>query len=93
MSIESDLRAEALVRDNYRCVWCACDPTYEQPSGQRLEMAHILPKGSGGKNVIENVIMLCRPCHDQHDGRAPRRLYDQRLLMKGYVAALYGYPL
>jgi len=86
MSVESVLRSEALERDNHRCVWCG-----DRWQGDRLEMAHIVPKGSGGQNVIENVLCLCPSHHDMHDGREARKLHEYRLLMLDYVAVLYGY--
>ncbi len=86
MSVESELRAETLERDNHRCVWCG-----DRYLGDRLEMAHIVPKGSGGKNVISNTISLCRFHHDMHDGREARSLHEYRVLMRDYIAARYGY--
>ena len=86
MSVESDLRVQALERDGYRCVWCG-----DRWTGGRLEMAHIVPKGSGGKNVIANVLSLCPSHHNMHDGREQRSLHEYRILMSDYIAVLYGY--
>ena len=84
MSVESELRVQALERDGYVCVWPGCHATW------RLEMAHLLPKGSGGKNVIGNVAMMCKYHHAMHDGREPRKLREYRLLMIDYIAVRYG---
>jgi hypothetical protein len=54
-------------------------------------MAHIVPLGSGGKDVIEGVVMLCRFHHDMHDGRQQRSLWEYRQLMLAYVALKNGY--
>lgn len=79
------LRAEAVARDG-GCMW---PPSCDLPG--RLEMAHIIPKGSGGSDTINNVVMLCKYHHDLHDGREQRRLREYRLLLQGYVWERYGY--
>ncbi len=75
MSVRSMLRAEAIIRAGYRCEWPDCDQ-------QRwLEMSHVIPLGSGGKDVLSKVWILCKPCHDHYDGRAPFRRREMRLLV------------
>lgn len=86
MSIKSELRAEAMERDHGQCQWPNCG------RGRLLEMAHIIPSGSGGKDHIENVVMLCKYHHDMHDGREQRKLREYRLLLLGYVTEKHGYP-
>jgi len=86
MSIESELRFEAIQRDR-GCVW----PPSPCTLGGRLEMAHIIPKGSGGTNTIDNVCMLCKYHHDLHDGREQRSLREYRQLLRQYIANLHGY--
>ena len=75
MSRRSELRGEALIRANYRCEWPDCG---EQ---RWLEMSHIIPLGSGGKDESDNVWMLCKPHHDLYDGRSPFRRRELRLLV------------
>lgn len=75
MSVMSDIRVEALEWANYRCEWPHCERT------QWLETAHIIPKGSGGADTLENVWILCKPCHDLYDGRSPFKRREMRLLV------------
>ncbi len=75
MSVRSELRAEAIIRADYRCEWPDCD---EQ---MRLEMSHIIPLGSGGKDELSNVWMLDKYHHDLYDGRAPFKRREMRLLV------------
>ena len=75
MSIRSELRAEALIRANHKCEWPSCDET------RWLEMSHIIPLGSGGKDELDGVWILCKPCHDLYDGRAPFKRRELRVLV------------
>lgn len=75
MSVRSMLRAEAIIRADYRCEWPQCG---EQ---RWLEMSHIIPIGSGGEDVLSNVWMLCRPCHNHYDGRSPFKRRELRVLV------------
>ncbi|MFQ5518247.1 MAG: HNH endonuclease [Acidimicrobiia bacterium] len=61
------LREEVFARDGWHCVWPGCD--YDQA----LELAHLEPKGMGGRtsvNRVDNLICLCRFHHDLIDGRS-----------------------
>ena len=79
----SELREEALERDGYRCVWPGCQ------SRDDLEMAHLEPKGMGGRpsvNVIDNVAILCRRHHSLLDGRSHYGLKRELLyLLEAYL--------
>ncbi len=75
MSVRSELRAEALIRADYRCEWPDCSET------RWLEMSHIIPLGSGGGDELSNVWILDKPHHDLYDGRSPFRRRELRLLV------------
>jgi len=75
MSVRSMLRAEAIIRADYRCEWPECGET------RWLEMSHIIPLGSGGKDELSNVWMLDRFHHDLYDGRSPFKRRELRLLV------------
>ncbi len=91
MSIRSELRDAAMERAGGRCEWPGCGTATDWTWLGGLEMSHIIPMGSGGKDTIENVWMLCKYHHDMHDGRVPRKLREYRLLALAYVAVKYGY--
>jgi predicted restriction endonuclease len=86
----SDLRAEAMQRDGFRCAWPTCNI-----EASWLEMAHIWPTGMGGnpsRDRIENVWMLCKYHHDLFDGRVPQKQREYRALAAAYVSILHRYP-
>lgn len=85
MSVRSELRAAAMERALFGCEW----PPAHHPIG-RLEMAHVIPLGSGGRDEISNVWMLCKYHHDMYDGREKRSLGEQRRLVQAYLSLLRG---
>ena len=54
------------------CEYCHASP-YRHP----LDTHHIKTRGAGGDDVRENLIVLCRSCHD----RAQRRTIPTRQLI------------
>jgi predicted restriction endonuclease len=80
MSVRSELRAEAIIRADYRCEWPGCDMP-ASPTRGPLEMSHIIPLGSGGEDTLENVWMLDRFHHDLYDGRSPFKRRELRVLV------------
>ena len=56
--IPNRLRMAVRMRDRC-CVVPGCDSTF------RLEIDHIVPVASGGQTGIDNLVLLCRPHHDQ----------------------------
>ena len=58
--ISPAVRAAVLERDDHQCRQCS--------TGEDLTMHHIKPLKDGGENVADNLIALCRACHDEeHD--------------------------
>lgn len=49
-------REAVLMRDRGRCQACGCLP--DPP-----EIDHIVPRGKGGSDDLENLRVLCGPCH------------------------------
>jgi len=54
--VAPDLRERVFLRDGYVCQWCMAP-------GGRLDPHHILPRGRGGKDELDNLISLHRQCH------------------------------
>lgn len=52
------------------------------------DVAHIWGSGSGGRlstYTVDNLVGLCRPCHDAYDGRV---LQARQLLLRRLMAAV-----
>jgi len=66
--------------------WCLYGPSRKVPCLGMLGVHHITTKGSGGSDVPENLITLCKKHHDMaHNARITKQdLYD-------ILARLYGY--
>lgn len=51
-------------REKVRGLPCrVCD----NPSADRVDPAHVIPRGIGGRGTPEEVVPLCRPHHDAYD--------------------------
>jgi len=55
--MDSDLRLLIMERDWNKCVVCEGRKT--------LEIHHIVPRSEGGGDNSENLITLCKKCHDE----------------------------
>ena len=65
LAIGSDVKRIVYERDGGVCVWC----------GRRgFPEAHFISRSKGGLGVEENILTLCRGCHDHfdHGGRTER---------------------
>ncbi|THE63308.1 HNH endonuclease [Salinadaptatus halalkaliphilus] len=51
-----ELRRATLRRDGYACTRCGADD-------RTLQAHHVVPRGAGGPDELENLLTLCRPCH------------------------------
>ncbi len=60
------LKIIVFARENYTCQGCGV-------AGVMLELHHRIPEAEGGANQPDNLLALCRPCHDRAHGRAERR--------------------
>jgi 5-methylcytosine-specific restriction endonuclease McrA len=57
-TIPDSLRLAVYKRDGYLCQYC-------KVPGGRLDPHHILPRGRGGRDTLDNLMSLHRLCHDQ----------------------------
>ena len=53
------LRKQAFERDNYSCKKCKI----QDKTTRNLEVHHIIPLVSEGKDELDNLITLCSDCH------------------------------
>ena len=63
--MDNKLRAKVLERDRFRCRGCTTG------SG---ELHHIVFRSHGGQDTEDNLITLCRGCHDQAHGKKRAKL-------------------
>jgi len=58
-------RRKALERDNYECQFCGISEEQHQTDNERgLEAHHIIKERRGGKDHPDNLITVCRDCHN-----------------------------
>jgi len=53
-------------------------------------MAHIIPRSHGGLGVEQNVVGLCRECHDLFDHGRPEERKEKRRQIDEYMNYKYG---
>ncbi len=53
---------KALLRHVRRCEWCG---VVADRTPWPLDPHHIKSRGAGGGDTLDNLVVLCRPCHDQ----------------------------
>ena len=59
------LRTSCFVRDKFRCQDCDryVSPFAPEWADSRAHMAHIVGRGAGGSDTLENVVTKCQACH------------------------------
>lgn len=61
--LDENLRIATLMRDGYTCTQCG-------GRNARLDAHHIIYREHGGKDTLDNLITLCKSCHDKvHKGK------------------------
>ena len=53
--IDRKTRREVYRRDGWRCALC--------DSTQYIQIHHVVPRGKGGPQTMQNMITLCADCH------------------------------
>lgn len=69
--LDENVRKAVILRDGCRCKECG-------KSGSVLEVHHIKPRRLNGSNTLDNLITLCRECHQKTEGKEEQ--YVQRYL-------------
>ena len=66
-------------RDNGRCIFCGA---------MGLPEAHIIPRSHGGLGCEENIVTVCRRCHDELDNSIKRKdmLQKAAAYLKGFYS-------
>ncbi len=60
-----ELSDKCKVRDNYTCKFCG--------SKVNLQAHHIVSKANGGRDVLSNLITVCKDCHAKKHNHMQRK--------------------
>ncbi len=60
--LDENIRKAVILRDGCKCKECG-------KSGSALEVHHIRPRRLNGSNTLDNLITLCRECHQKTEGK------------------------
>lgn len=77
--IPERIRRRVRERDGSCCILCG-RPWW-------LQTAHYIGRAQGGLGIPQNLVTLCRECHDKYDNRDYRKEYGQ--LIHDYLKSWY----
>ena len=72
--LDENIRKAIILRDGCKCMECG-------KANCRLEVHHIKPRRLNGSNTIDNLITLCKKCHQKTEGK-------EELFMNKYFSLL-----
>lgn len=79
--ISKSVKDKVWERDNHRCIVCGC--CFANPE------AHVISRSRGGLGIEENVVTLCRSCHQNLD-QSPKEIRDKYTkLVLDYIKSKY----
>lgn len=62
--LQESTRQEVLKRDNRRCRFCGVtEQQHKDEHGRSLDIHHVIPRSADGSNHPENLIPVCKSCH------------------------------
>ena len=64
LAISKEVKETVYKRDRGRCILCGA---------VGLPEAHYIPRSKGGLGIEQNIVTLCRPCHDKLDNTTERK--------------------
>ena len=70
LAITKTVKEAVYKRDCGQCVLCG------KPG---LPEAHYIPRSQGGLGIEQNIVTLCRPCHDKMDSTTARESLLRRV--------------
>ena len=70
-AIRPEVKKRVEERDGHACIFC------QKPG--RGE-AHVIPRSHGGLGIEQNLVTVCRPCHDLMDNTLSRSDYQQKAI-------------
>ena len=63
-AISKKTKLRVYERDKGRCIYCGAPG---------LPEAHYIPRSHGGLGIEQNIVTVCRPCHDKMDNSTDRQ--------------------
>lgn len=79
LAISAKVKARVWERDSGCCIICG--------STNAAPEAHYIARSQGGLGIEENIVTLCRPCHDNFDFGANREVFGG--VIRGYLQEHY----
>ena len=70
LAISKEVKEAVYKRDRGRCILCGA---------VGLPEAHYIPRSKGGLGIEQNIVTLCRPCHDLMDNTTARESLLRRV--------------
>ena len=83
LDIPPEVKERVWWRDSRQCVYCGRYGAYVFPD------AHYIPRSKGGLGIEENVLTLCRMCHDRYDNGDILERQTMKLRFKEYLSVWY----
>lgn len=77
-AIPMKVKKAVYIRDGCCCIFCHRNGFPE---------AHYISRSRGGLGIVENIVTLCRPCHERLDQSSEREELLKRV--KEYLDTLY----
>lgn len=78
-SIPPKVKRKVYDRDDGKCIFCG---------RFGLPEAHIVPRSHGGLGIEQNIVTVCRECHDRMDNSTDREWMIRQA--KEYMVQMYG---
>ena len=79
-AIQRNVKQRVWERDGGRCVLCGQTNAFPD--------AHVIARSQGGLGVEQNIVTLCRRCHDRYDNSADRKQIREEL--ERYMKVFYA---
>lgn len=65
-----------------RCHGAVCETCHGPGDWRGLSRSHIIPKGRGGRDTLENILVECYICHELYEKKPERRPLCQQEMVK-----------
>jgi len=79
-AITPETKREVYERDGGICIWCG---------RVGLPEAHYISRSKGGLGIPQNILTLCRPCHDRYDNGSRRDRENMKYRFREYLSNIY----